>query len=306
MFKSYLKIAWRNLTKNKGYSIINIGGLAIGMACFLMILMFINNELSYDSYHEKGDHIYRVVHHMGSGEVKDKWIWGNAPVGPALKEDFSEVIEKVQFSGRSDVLLEYNSNSFQESDCFYVDGSVFDVFTWPLVSGNPKTALEAPYSIVLTESTAKKYFGNEDPMGKVVEGIGGRANDGQYTVTGIMKDVPQNSHFSFDVLLSMSSFYQTRPEIFDSWGYVDFYTYFLVSDNFDVDAFQSKMPAFLDKRQTEEEKKYLYNGNMKELKTSLILNCFPVMLDNHGIQTKTTTSPIIAAIRTMIKDSPKN
>ncbi|APQ16985.1 ABC transporter permease [Maribacter hydrothermalis] len=270
MFKNYLKIAWRNLTKNKGYSIINIGGLAIGMACFLMIIMFINNELSYDSYHEKGDNIYRVVHHMGSGEVKDKWIWGNAPVGSALKEDFSEVVEKVQFSGRSDVLLEYNSNSFQESDCFYVDASVFDVFTWPLVSGNPRTALEAPYSIVLTESTAKKYFGNEDPMGKVIEGVGGRANDGQYTVTGIMKDVPQNSHFSFDVLLSMSSFYQSRPEIFDAWGYVDFYTYFLVGDNFNVDAFQLKMPEFLDKRQTEEEKQYFYNLNFEPLKDAYL------------------------------------
>ena len=109
-----MKIAWRNLIKNKGYSIINIGGLAIGMACFLMIALFINNELSYDTYHEKGDNIYRVVHHGGSEDLNDRWIWGNAPVGPALKADFSEVIEKVQFSGRSDVLLEYNKNSFQE------------------------------------------------------------------------------------------------------------------------------------------------------------------------------------------------
>ena len=113
MFKNYLKIAWRNLLKNKGYSVINMGGLAIGMACFLMILMFINNELSYDNYHEKGEQIYRVVHHMGSAEAEDKWIWGNAPIGPALKEDFSEVTEKVQFSGRSDVLLKYNANAFQ-------------------------------------------------------------------------------------------------------------------------------------------------------------------------------------------------
>ncbi|WP_405384458.1 ABC transporter permease [Maribacter sp. LLG6340-A2] len=266
MFKNYLKIAWRNLTKNKGYSIINIGGLAIGMACFLMILMFINNELSYDKYHTKGDQIYRVVHHMGSSDVKDKWIWGNAPIGAALKEDFSEVIEKVQFSGRSDVLLEYNSNSFQESDCFYVDASVFNVFTWPLLSGNPKTALEAPYSVVLTERTAKKYFGDEDPMGKVMEGVGGRANDGQYTVTGVMKDVPKNSHFNFDVLLSMSSFYQTRPNIFESWGYVDFYTYFLVNENFNVEDFQSKMPVFLDKHQSEEDKEYYYDVAFEPLK----------------------------------------
>ena len=210
MFKNYIKIAWRNLLKNKGYSAINIGGLAIGMTCFLLIAMFIKNELSYDSYHEKGDRIYRVVHHGSEDNLEDRWIWGNAPVGPALKSDFPEVIEKVQFSGRSDVLLEYDKRSFQESNCFYMDPTVFDVFTWPLVSGNPDTALEAPYSIVLTESTAKKYFGDEDPMGKAINGIGGRANDGIYTVTGVMKDVPSNSHFTFDVLMSMSSFYQNQ------------------------------------------------------------------------------------------------
>src|SRR6056297_3353765 len=121
MLRNYLKIAWRNLLKNKGYSVINIGGLAIGMTCFLLIAMFIRNELSYDSYHEKGDRIFRVVHHSSPDNSEDRWIWGNAPVGPALKSDFPEVIEKVQFSGRSDVLLEYNNRSFQESNCFYME-----------------------------------------------------------------------------------------------------------------------------------------------------------------------------------------
>ena len=270
MFKNYIKIAWRNLLKNKGYSAINIGGLAIGMTCFLLIAMFIKNELSYDRYHEKGDRIYRVVHHSSADNTEDQWIWGNAPVGPALKSDFPEVIEKVQFSGRSDVLLEYNKRSFQESNCFYMDPTVFDVFTWPLISGNPKTALEAPYSIVLTESTAKKYFGDEDPMGKAINGIGGRANDGIYTVTGVMKDVPSNSHFSFDVLMSMSSFYQTRPEIFDSWGYVDFYTYFLVDENFDQQVFQSKIPAFLERNLPEDDAEYYYNLTFEPLKEAYL------------------------------------
>jgi len=265
MFKNYLKIAWRNLKKNKGYSVINIGGLAIGMACFLLIAMFIQNELSYDSYHEKADIIYRVVHHSSPDNLEDRWIWGNAPVGPALKSDFSEVVEKVQFSGRSDVLLKYKERSFQEGNCFYVDASVFDVFSWPLLSGNAETALEAPYSVVLTESTAKKYFGNEDPIGKAIEGIGGRANDGIYTVTGVMKDVPANSHFNFDLLMSMSSFYQTRPGIFDAWGYVDFYTYFLVADNFDVKAFQAKMPDFLKRNRPEEEGEYYYDLSFEAL-----------------------------------------
>lgn len=270
MFKNYLKIAWRNLTKNKGYSIINIGGLAIGMACFLVIAMFIRNEISYDSYHEQGDNIYRIVHHGSEDNLEDRWIWGNAPVGPALKKDFSEVVDIVQFSGRSDVLLEYNERSFQEGNSFYVDETVFDIFSWPLLSGNPKTALKDPYSIVLTQSTAKKYFGNEDPMGKTMDGIGGRANDGLYTVTGVMKDVPTNSHFSFDVLLSMSSFFQTRPGIFEAWGYVDFYTYFLVNENFDQQAFQAKMPEFLMRNRPEENAEYFYDLSFEPLKDTYL------------------------------------
>lgn len=133
MFKNYLKIAWRNILKNKGYSIINIGGLAIGLACFLLIALFVSNELSYDTYHEKKDSIYRVIHHSNAENPDDAWVWGNAPIGPALKSDFPEIIEKVQFSGRSDILLEYNNRKFQEGDCFYADASVFNVFSWPLV-----------------------------------------------------------------------------------------------------------------------------------------------------------------------------
>ena len=270
MFKNYLKIAWRNLLKNKGYSVINIGGLAIGMTCFLLIVMFIKNELSYDSYHEKAENIYRIVHHGSEDNLDDRWIWGNAPVGPALKADFSEVLEIVQFSGRSDILLEYNERSFQEGNAFYADETVFNIFSWPLLAGNPKTALEAPYSIVLTESTAKKYFGSEDPIGKTIDGVGGRANDGIYTVTGVMKDVPSNSHFTFDVLMSMSSFYQTRPGIFEAWGYVDFYTYFLVTDSFNQQAFQAKMPEFLKRNRPAESEEYYYNLSLEPLKDAYL------------------------------------
>ena len=270
MLKNYFKIAWRNLLKNKGYSFINIGGLAIGLGCFLLIAIFIKNEVSYDTYHENYNRIYRIAHHNNQDDYEQRQIWGNAPVGPALQKDFSEIVEKVQFSGRSAILLEYNNQKFQEDDTFYVDPTVFGIFSWPLLSGNPETALEAPYSIVLTETTAKKYFGNEDPMGKTVIGAGGRANDGNYTVTGVMQDVPSNSHFSFDALMSMSSFYQTRPGIFDSWGYVDFYTYFLVIENFDQQAFQAKIPAFLKRNRPEEMDKYYYDLSFEPLKDAYL------------------------------------
>jgi len=269
MIKNYIKIAWRNLLKNKAYTAINIGGLAIGMACFLLIALYIQNELSYDRYHAKGDNIYRVIHHRNA-EDTETWVWGNAPIGPALKSDFPEIVEKVQFSGRSDILLTYEKNSFQESECFYVDASVFDVFSWPLIYGDPKTALEGPYSMVLTERTAKKYFGDQNPVGKTIDGIGGRASDGVYTVTGVMADVPSNSHFNFDVLMSMSSFFQSRPEIFEWWGYVDFYTYLLVSDNFDVQAFQAKTPAFLEKHLGTSDSEEYYDFYLESLNDSYL------------------------------------
>ncbi len=269
MLKNYLKIAWRNILKTKGYSAINIGGLAVGMACFLLIALFIKHELSYDRYHKNFDNIYRVIHTYEKDNSDSYQVWGNAPIGPTLKTDFSEVVEKVQFSGRSSSLLSYGERSFQEDNCFYVDASVFGVFSWKLIAGNPETALEAPYSIVLTESMAQKYFGDEDPMGKTLEGIGGRAADDTYTVTGVMQDVPSNSHFTFDFLMSMSSFYQTRPGIFDSWGYVDFYTYFLVPEQFDKDVFLSKIPAFLTKHEAFTDE-YYYNMDIEPLKDTYL------------------------------------
>jgi putative ABC transport system permease protein len=265
MYKNYYKIAWRNLVKKKAYSFINIFGLALGIACCLLIFMFVQDELSYDNYHEKGDRIFRVIHSESTGDPKlgiaaaPYWVWNNAPIGAALKNDFPEIEKVVQFSGRADILLSKEDKIYQEDGVFFMDSTVFDVFTWKLLRGNPKTALTAPYSIVLTESTARKYFGDEDPIGKSLKGseASGRSNAGDYTVTGIMEDIPHNSHFRFNALLSMSTFRKSRPEVFDAWGYVDFYTYFLVNEQFNIEAFKSKIPDFLIRHKEYPESKYL-------------------------------------------------
>ncbi len=265
MLKNYIKIAWRNLLKKKVYSFINILGLGVGMACCVLIFLFVQDELSYDNYHEKGDRIYRLIHgsnspegSMEGAEETPFWVWHNAPVGPALKEEFPEVEKIVQFSGRSDLLLSYGETTLQEDGVFYMDSTVFDVFSWKLLRGNAKTALVAPFSIVLTESTAKKYFGDEDPLGKTLKGSesAGRADAGDYTVTGVMADVPSNSHFTFNALLSLSTFKQSRPQVFDAWGYVDFYTYFLVNEGFDPVAFEAKLPDFIKRKRGGEDDKY--------------------------------------------------
>jgi putative ABC transport system permease protein len=249
MYKNYLMIAWRNLLKKKAYSAINILGLALGIACCLLIFMYVDYERSFDNYHAKGDRIYRVIH--GSRDEKEStasfWVWGNAPIGQALYDNFPEVDKVVQFSGRSDLLLTRGDVTYQEEGVFFMDSTAFEVFSWKLLKGNPKTALSAPYSIVLTESTAKKYFGDEDPLGKTLKGSGsaGRSDPGEYMVTGVMEDVPANSHFRFNALLSMTTFRKARGDLWNEWGYVDFYTYFLVNDQFDKARFEAKVPEFI-------------------------------------------------------------
>ncbi len=265
MYKNYFKIAWRNLVKKKAYSFINIFGLGLGIACCVLIFMFVQDELSYDTYHTKRDRIYRVIHgESATGKPEDGspdpfWVWNNAPIGPALKNDFPEIEKVVQFSGRADILLTYGEKAYQEEGILFMDSTVFDVFSWKLLKGNPETALAAPFSIVLTESTAKKYFGSEDPLGKVLTGSEspGRSNRGDYTVTGVMADVPANSHFRFNALLSLNTFRQSLPEIFTWWGYVDFYTYFLVGEHFDEAAFKKKIPAFLTRHKESPESRYM-------------------------------------------------
>jgi putative ABC transport system permease protein len=263
MYQNYFKIAWRNLIKKKAYSFINIFGLGLGIACCLLIVLFVHDELSYDNYHLKKERIYRVTHGeladpKATGSAYPHWVWGNAPIGPVLKNDFPEIDKVVQFSGRADILLTYKDKMYQEEGIFFMDSTAFDVFTWKMLSGDPKTALAAPYSIVLTESTARKYFGGEDALGKTLKGseAAGRSNPGDYTVTGVIADLPLNSHFRFNVLISMSTFKNSIPEIFDAWGYVDFYTYFLVNEKFDEAAFKAKIPAFLSRHKEYPESRY--------------------------------------------------
>lgn len=263
MIHQNFKIAWRGLAKNKGYSFINIIGLAIGLACSFLISLYILDELSFDKYHSQGDQIYRVVHSWKDdmGKQSPEQVWGDYPVGPALQAEFPEIEQMVQFSGQSSILIKYGEKSFQEDNIFFMDSTAFDLFSWEMLKGDPHTALTEPYSIVLTESTAKRYFGSEDPMGKAIEGgeTGGRANPGVYKVTGVMKDVPKNSHFNFDALMSLSSFKKSWKEPFEQWGYVDFYTYFKLAKGKSIEDLRAKIPGFLERHKAFTEGKYAIN-----------------------------------------------
>lgn len=168
MIRNQFKFAIRNITKNLGYSLINILGLTIGITTTLFLLIYVFDELSFDQYHENKDNIYRVVSHIT--ETDDDFIWNVAqiPFAPQVEQDYPEVQYAIRFQNIGKSLFKYEMKEFYDEDVNYVDSMVFSVFTYPMISGNPDLALLEPNSIVLTESFAKKFFGDEDPLGKLL------------------------------------------------------------------------------------------------------------------------------------------
>jgi putative ABC transport system permease protein len=250
MLKNYLVIAWRSLLRNKIYTTINITGLAVGLCCCLLITLYIRQELSYDQYHEHAPTIYRVLQSFRSPEKgarlqapapEEYQVWGCAPVGPALQEYYPEVQHVTQFTSPNTMLLEHGDRRFQEKNITFADSGTFDIFSWKLLEGNPAIALKELNGIVLTKSLARKYFGEEAALGQMLR----VDNSFQVTVTGVMEDIPANSHFSFDAFISMNTFRKFRPEIFGWWGYVDFYTYFRLPENADIKKMEARTSGFV-------------------------------------------------------------
>ena len=197
MFKNYFKVALRNIVKHKGYSLINIAGLAIGLACCLFIWIWVQDELSYDKFHENSPYLYRVEENQYySGRVYHVTVTPY-PLAPALKGDFPEIEDATRYVGVGGQLLRYGDKAFFESRIRAVDPSFFRMFTFPFVKGNSETALDDLYSIVISEEIAEKYFGEEDPIGKVIQAN----NRIDFKVTGVMKNVPSNSYLQFNVVI---------------------------------------------------------------------------------------------------------
>lgn len=246
MVKNYLKIALRNVKKYKVYSFINILGLAIGISCCLMILLFVQDELSYDRYHEKADRIYRLVDSLDVDNPKSRhYALSSAPFAPALKKEFPEVEDAVRlFSGRGR-MVGYGEKKYYEYGLFFADPSLFKIFTFFLEKGDPNTALNAPQSLVISESTAHKYFGNEGAMNKTL-----MINDQDFLVTGVMKDMPKNSHFHADMFASMKTLEQipgVQERYFQSWARHEFYTYLLLKEGSSAEDLETKLPEFIER-----------------------------------------------------------
>ena len=244
MFKNYLCIALRNLKRHKLYSFINISGLAVGLACCVLIFMFVRHELSYDRFHVHSDRIYRAV----VGEHQNgKWIYSVGtpePLGAALEQELPEVVKSVRFFHPSWIekwAVSYKNKSFYEEQVFFTDPSFFKVFSFPLIQGNPGSALNEPHSIVISQNAAQKYFGSENPMGKVL-----LIDDSIETkVTGVTENVPPNSHFSFDFLVSFDA--MPHKWILNNWRSQNCYTYLLLQRSFSPSELEPKLSQFLKK-----------------------------------------------------------
>ncbi len=240
MIKNYLKIAFRNLLKYRAYSLINIFGLAIGIAACILILLYVNDELSYDKYNKKADQIYRVTGHAVIQGSEIKMAITPAPLGATFVSDFPEVVQYTRLFPAPNMLIRYKNKVFNETQFFWADSTVFDVFTMPFIEGDPKTALTQPHSVVLTKSLANKYFGNENPLNKIM-----KFEDGTpYTVTGVIKDCPSNSHFHYEMFASMASIEAGKSNF---WINNNFYTYIVLKKSALVSALKAKIPALVRK-----------------------------------------------------------
>ncbi len=251
MVKNYLKIAIRNIKKYKAYSFINIAGLAIGMACCILIIQFVQDELSYDHHHEKADRIYRLVDALDLSEPTSRYFaLSSAPFAPSLKSEFPEVKDAVRFFLGRRRMVTRGDKKYYEDGLIFADASLFHIFTIPLIEGNPETALEAPHTIVISERMALKYFGHEEPMNKTL-----KINDDDYLVTGIMKEIPRNSHFHADIFGSMKTLEQiptVQERYFQNWARHEFYTYLLIQEGHSADDLQAKLPGFIKKHASQQ------------------------------------------------------
>jgi ABC-type antimicrobial peptide transport system permease subunit len=246
MLRNYLKIALRNVRRHKGYSFINIAGLAIGMACCILILLWVQDELSYDRFHENAGDIYRVIQDIKFADHDTTWAIAQGPLGPSLEADFPEIINATRITWRR-FRLTYDEKSFDEV-LGMADGSIFEMFTFPLVKGDPTTALSDPHSIVITEEMAEKYFGNEDPLGKAIKAD----NRWDFQVTGILKNVPHNSHLQFDFLIPFI-FGRELNYTVDRWGNTQFRTYVQLQNGFPVQEVIQKISGYLFEKPTIEK-----------------------------------------------------
>ena len=252
MITNYFKIAIRNILRHKAYSFINIMGLSVGMACCMIILLAIQDTLSYDRFHENADDIYRIIQEAKFSNFSEKWAITSGPVGPSLKRDFPDIVNTARIVWPIQILLIYKDKQFEEKVVF-ADGSIFEMFTFPFITGDLSTALEDPNSIVLSEKMVEKYFGNENPIGKIITAI--VEDPAQNTimenkkhtfqVTGVMKDIPENSTVKADIFMPLESTRDLLDRRPDNWKNTWLQTFIQLPGDVPYKDFMQKISTYL-------------------------------------------------------------
>ena len=265
MIKNYFKTAWRNLLKNKTFSVINVLGLAIGIAAFLLIVNYLRFEYSFDDFNANKDRIYRVPMVITEkGGQPQTFAFTYPALAPAMKKDFPEVEEAIRFRKVWGVVSHGDQKIIESGMIYYVDPAVFKIFSFEFEKGSATTAFIQLNDAVITHSTAIKYFGNTDAIGKTFN-----YNKEDFVVKAVLKDVPANSHIQFHILLNYNKYIQTTNNAANtSWGWSDFYTYLLLKPGTNVNALQAKMPAFAERYIGDDMKKegYTVSFHLQALK----------------------------------------
>ena len=242
MIRNYLKTAWRNIRKNKLFSFINILGLSIGIATCFIIMLYVQDELSYDRFNKNADNIARVVFHADINGGKIDESVSMPPVAQTMKRDFPEVEDATRILSFGTPKIIYNNTVFKDDRFALVDPNFFSIFTLPMIKGDAKTALAQPGGIVLTQETAEKFFGKQEPMGKIIQ-VNTDSNR-VYKVTGIIRNIPANSHFHFDAFGSLTSWANATS---DTWLGGSYHTYLLLRPGTDIKKMEARFPAMVEK-----------------------------------------------------------
>jgi putative ABC transport system permease protein len=241
MLKNYLLLAVKNFRKQKMFSSINMLGLTVGITCCLMIFLFILNEFSYDRFHKNGKDIYRVMRQSNTNGVQTDIAWLSPMYAKTLQHDYSDAIQSTVRVQPDNDLVSYNNIAYNEKKIVLVDSNFFNFFSFRLIQGDPATVLKDPLSIVMTASAAKKYFGNADPIGKVVD----FNKQMKLKVTGVVADIPANSHLDFDMVVPIANW--TNTPWFNQWPNNGLFTYVRLNPATDPHQLQKQFPAFMDK-----------------------------------------------------------
>ncbi|MFV1883325.1 MAG: ABC transporter permease [Balneola sp.] len=246
MLKNYLKIAFRNLARNKSYSFINIFGLAIGLTCSILIGLYIIHELSYDKFHENGDRIYRVVESYNSEQEENWYATTFSALAPTLKNEFPSLRHVSHVYPTNGLVIGGENQKFQEDGIIYADSSFFEMFSFDLVSGDPSSVLNKPMSVVITPKIALKFFGEKNPVGQTLT-FNGQRGAFELEITGVAETPPSNSHIQFDYVFSYESLRTIRPWEYNRWYYPPMYTYVELASNKSLTDLKAAFPGFQQK-----------------------------------------------------------